>query len=420
MTNENSKVDINKHEIDIETLKKQNVNDLCSIKDLYSKLKEVEKRFLQIKYIDSTLANKLKKEYEKLKSVILDENIEAKLYDDIVSIELQLNEKTSQINSQMDIKAYQIETINLQLNRKASQTDLEAQKARIDNFTSLADGSTTGDAELIDARVGIDGTTYNNVGSAVREQIKKRTAFVNEVEQYLKEENRQNGHYYDRNATNENSISSGNDTSIYPKIPIRKGVTYHYKNIYGYFSTVVYEDNTRFALTESTNTRVSGSFTAEKNGYALITTNNIASGTSAMFSNGEIIWDNYSEESYYITKNLKVDYNNIDNVPNFVESINNIEDKISFCSDKVTQYLKEVNRKDGYYYHRDASDENKYVSSKGNSIYPKIVIRKGVTYHYKNLYAYFCCVIYNNGTKINLSDTTNTRVSGSFTAEDNG
>ena len=39
MTNENKKVDINKHEIDIGTLKKQNVNDLLSIKELYSKLK---------------------------------------------------------------------------------------------------------------------------------------------------------------------------------------------------------------------------------------------------------------------------------------------------------------------------------------------------------------------------------------------
>ena len=100
MTNENSKVDINKQEIDIETLKKQNVNDLCSIKELYSKLKEVEEKILQIKYIDTSLAHKLKKEYEKLKSVILDENVQAKLYDDIVSIETQLNEKTSPINSQ--------------------------------------------------------------------------------------------------------------------------------------------------------------------------------------------------------------------------------------------------------------------------------------------------------------------------------
>ena len=42
MGDENKKIDINKHEVDIDTLKKQNVNDLLSIKQLYGKLKEIE------------------------------------------------------------------------------------------------------------------------------------------------------------------------------------------------------------------------------------------------------------------------------------------------------------------------------------------------------------------------------------------
>ena len=46
-------------------------------------------------------------------------------------------------------------------------TDINTQKSRIDAFTSLADGSTTGDAELIDARI-VNGTTYENLGSAIR------------------------------------------------------------------------------------------------------------------------------------------------------------------------------------------------------------------------------------------------------------
>ena len=54
-------IDINKHEVEIENLFKQNVNDLSSIKELYRKLKELEKKISQIKYIDNNLANKLKK-----------------------------------------------------------------------------------------------------------------------------------------------------------------------------------------------------------------------------------------------------------------------------------------------------------------------------------------------------------------------
>ena len=86
MSNEN-----NKMQIDIENLFKQNVNDLSAIKELYRKLKEVEEKNSQIKYIDSTLAFKLKKEYEKLKKIILDENVQVKLANDIETINTQMN-----------------------------------------------------------------------------------------------------------------------------------------------------------------------------------------------------------------------------------------------------------------------------------------------------------------------------------------
>ena len=106
MSNEN-----NKFQIDIDNLFKQNANDLSAIKELYRKLKEVEEKILQIKYIDSTLANKLKKEYEKLKKIILDENIQAKLANDIETINVKLNNDIKTINEKLN---NDIETINSQ------------------------------------------------------------------------------------------------------------------------------------------------------------------------------------------------------------------------------------------------------------------------------------------------------------------
>lgn len=59
---------------------------------------------------------------------------------------------------------------NAQLSHKANELDLEVERQRINNFTSLQQGSTTGDAELIDARIGADGITYDTVGEAIRRQ----------------------------------------------------------------------------------------------------------------------------------------------------------------------------------------------------------------------------------------------------------
>ena len=66
--------DINSQQVDIENLFKQNELDLCSIKELYKKIEEMEKKISEIKYINEVIGNKLQKEYESLKNLIQSNN----------------------------------------------------------------------------------------------------------------------------------------------------------------------------------------------------------------------------------------------------------------------------------------------------------------------------------------------------------
>ena len=66
--------DINSQQVDIENLFKQNENDLCSIKELYRKIDEIEEKIRQKNITDNALADMFKKEIESLKKLIQTEN----------------------------------------------------------------------------------------------------------------------------------------------------------------------------------------------------------------------------------------------------------------------------------------------------------------------------------------------------------
>lgn len=84
-----------------------------------------------------------------------------------------ITEANNNISNLSSTKAEKTDLDNTNIKVNQNTQELEVQKARIDNFTKLTEGSTTGDAELIDGRIAIDGITYENIGTAIRTQMSK-------------------------------------------------------------------------------------------------------------------------------------------------------------------------------------------------------------------------------------------------------
>ena len=165
----------NKMQVDIENLFKQNVNDLSSIKEIYSKLEELQGKFSQIKYIDSNLTNKLKKEYEKLQKIILDENIQVKLANNIETINSKLDNKVNKSD---------IETINSKLDTKANKnevgTPLTATNiSEMIDTTKIYVNTTNGNWYSWNGNEWVIGGVYNSQGIADKSITENKTSFIN-------------------------------------------------------------------------------------------------------------------------------------------------------------------------------------------------------------------------------------------------
>lgn len=81
----------------------------------------------------------------------------------IGTINLELNQRLN--DQDADITAIRTET-----NQKlaAQDGDIQTLESRMDSFSSLSEGSTTGDAELIDGRIAFDGRTFSSIGDNIR------------------------------------------------------------------------------------------------------------------------------------------------------------------------------------------------------------------------------------------------------------
>lgn len=77
---------------------------------------------------------------------------------------------TTDLNQKINDETSSRKTAVSNLSSELKQ-EIDVERNRITNLSKLEQGSTTGDAELQDIRVGYDGAEYENAGEAVREQV---------------------------------------------------------------------------------------------------------------------------------------------------------------------------------------------------------------------------------------------------------
>lgn len=154
--------------------------------------------------------------------------------------------KTDKWNKEFEDKSGKLEELytdrlnglGSQLAEKAKQIDLEVERKRIDSFTRLSEGSTTGDAELIDGRVGADGVIYTNIGAAIREQTKSKLDKNNYKNIF--ENATYNDGYIDKNGEVNNNPIGGKCTDYIPiegniKIQIKK-ISKYGGDVYAFYN----------------------------------------------------------------------------------------------------------------------------------------------------------------------------------------
>lgn len=187
-------------------------------------------------------------------------------------------------------------TITTELVDGTARASVNTLSARMDTFTSLPEGSTSGNAELADIRVGANGTTYDTAGNAVRGQISGLKSDFNNY--YATIIHEQGTNYIDKTVLKSDTRISeltGNETSqgatgmfASDFIPVEVGeVLYHGTGVYSDYYAY-YDSSKTFISTIDYSANLSSPFTVPSGAYYIrVSLTSNTDGAWISSSNGE-------------------------------------------------------------------------------------------------------------------------------------
>lgn len=260
--------------------------------------------------------------------------------------------KKTDVNDLVSSKAEKVDLQNINNVVSKNVTDIVIQSARIDEFTKLEEGSTTGDAELIDARVGKNGLTYNNAGDNIRNIangigiidksiLPQKVSFINiEEKQFFDEDLWIKNKYYVFNETNgiTTGYNSDNTWSIYEPVLLEKNTEYYIENVNGLLTFLVSLDGKKlYKKFSNIDETFTGKFTTDN--YCYLYSTRFKTNINSILVKATSMWnDGISKEKE------KLSIPNLD----LNEKIEYIEKNCVFSKNTI-QLINPYTLKKGYY-----------------------------------------------------------------------
>lgn len=240
-----SDIDVNKIQQNVKELQDQNFIDFQQWKKLG---KDIEKLSEKIKLSDTNLIvfmKKIKNDYEKLKKIIIDENIQIQLNN-------KIEDNKNEINKKVNIETFDntIVEFNSQMNNKANKNEVGAPLVAND-ISEMVDTSkvyvntTDRNWYSYNGKEWVIGGVYNSQGIGYKSIDSDKTTFLSSITNLFDKSKITNGYVYNWQANNKMSKIAQDNCYIAEKIKLNKNCKYYIHGARGYFSYLISLDETR-------------------------------------------------------------------------------------------------------------------------------------------------------------------------------